>query len=225
MTNRLAAALALACAAAIAAAASNNWVATFAETEGGHVIGNPAAKTKVTEFVSYTCPHCAHFEQEAGGAIKLAWVQPGKVAVEVRHLVRDPIDLTAAILANCGAKEKFFQNHAMFMLQQDKWIAKAQAATEAQKQRWSSGTATARWKAIAADLGFYDMMVGRGYTRTQVDQCLSSEAAGRAIVEQSNAGAEAYGVRGTPSFALNGKLLDGVHTWDALQKAVQPALQ
>jgi protein-disulfide isomerase len=222
--TRLARMIAVSAIAVVAIGATANWNTTVAVTPGGgHLLGNPAAPTKVIEFVSYTCPHCAHFEQESNGAIKLGWVQPGKVSVEVRHLVRDPIDLTAAILTNCGAKEKFAQNHAMFMLQQDKWIAKAQAATEAQQQRWSGGTMPSRWKAIASDLGFYDMMVSRGYSRPQIDQCLSNEAAGRAIVDKSNAGSEAFGVNSTPSFVLNGKLLDGVHTWAQLQPAVNAA--
>jgi protein-disulfide isomerase len=82
-----------------------------------------------------------------------------------------------------------------------------------------------RWKAIASDLGFYGMMETRGYSRVQVDQCLSNEVAGRAIVDKSNASSEAFGVDSTPSFVLNGKLLAGVHTWAQLQPAVNAAVQ
>lgn len=219
--KRIVRALAVTTFAAVAIAATGNWGATVAETKGGHVMGNPAAKTKVIEFVSYTCPHCAHFEEEAGGAIKLGWVQTGKVAVEVRHIVRDPIDLTAAILTNCGGKDKFFQNHTMFMLSHDKWMSKAQLALPSQRQRWGSGTLAQRWRAIASDLGFYEMMETRGYTRAQVDQCLGNEAKARAIAEESEGNSTTYGVTGTPSFALNGKLLNGVHTWKSLQEAVK----
>lgn len=219
--KRIVRALAVMTFAVAAMGATGNWSATVAETKGGHVMGNPAAKTKVIEFVSYTCPHCAHFEEEAGGAIKMGWVQPGKVAVEVRHIVRDPIDLTAAILTNCGGKDKFFQNHAAFMLSHEKWMGKAQLALPSQRQRWSSGTMTQRWRAIASDLGFYEIMEQRGYARAQVDQCLGDEAAGRRIAEESEGNSTTYGVTGTPSFALNGKLLNGVHTWKSLQEAVK----
>src|SRR5690606_29822372 len=75
--NRVVRALAVTVFAVLAIAATGNWNATVAQTEGGHVLGNPAAKTKLTEFVSYTCPHCAHFEQESEGAIRLGWVQSG----------------------------------------------------------------------------------------------------------------------------------------------------
>jgi protein-disulfide isomerase len=220
--NRVIRALTVTAFAVLAIAATGNWNATVAQTEGGHVLGNPAAKTRLTEFVSYTCPHCAHFEQESEGAIRLGWVQSGKVSVEVRHIVRDPIDLTVAILANCGPKEKFFQNHAMFMLSQDKWIGKAQLSLPSQRQRWASGTMASRWRAIASDLGFYEMMETRGYSRAQVDQCLGDEASATRIAEESEANGTTFGVHSTPSFALNGKLLDEVHTWDQLREAVKP---
>lgn len=220
--NRVVRALAVTVFAVLAIAATGNWNATVAVTEGGHVLGNPAAKTKLTEFVSYTCPHCAHFEQESEGAIRLGWVQSGKVSIEVRHIVRDPIDLTVAMLTNCGPKEKFFQNHTMFLLSQDKWINKAQLTMPSQRQRWGSGTMASRWRAIASDLGFYEMMESRGYSRVQVDQCLGDEAAATRIAEDSVANGTTYGVNSTPSFVLNGKLLDGVHSWELLQQAVKP---
>jgi protein-disulfide isomerase len=83
----------------------------------------------------------------------------------------------------------------------------------------------ARWQAIAGDRGVDDLMVTRGYSRVLVDQCLSDEKAARAIVDQSTSGSDAYGVNSTPSFALNGKTLDGVHTWDQLQAAVNPQIK
>ncbi|MES2700416.1 MAG: thioredoxin domain-containing protein, partial [Pseudomonadota bacterium] len=35
-----------------------NWGTTFTETTGGHLLGNPQASTKLTVFISYSCPHC-----------------------------------------------------------------------------------------------------------------------------------------------------------------------
>ena len=42
--------------------AAQNWDATHVATDGGHRVGNPAATTQLITFVSYTCPHCANFE-------------------------------------------------------------------------------------------------------------------------------------------------------------------
>jgi protein-disulfide isomerase len=224
--KRLARAAVLCSAAVLAIAATPraaNWLATFAAGDGAHVMGNPQAKVKLTEFVSYTCPHCANFERESEGALKLHLVQPGKINVEVRHIVRDPIDLTVAMLVQCGPKEKFFGNHTAFLVRQDDWLDKARAATPAQQQRWSTGTDQARWRAIAGDLGLYIMMEARGYSRGEIDACLNPADALR-IATQSRADGTKYGVNGTPSFALNGTTLANVHSWASLQARLETAL-
>ena len=106
---------------ATAAFAATNWLTVIDTVGGGHRIGNPAAKVNLTEFVSYTCPHCGRFAQEGAGPIEL-YVGSGKVRIDVRHVVRDPVDLTAAMAANCGAADKFARNHAALMLSQPKWL-------------------------------------------------------------------------------------------------------
>ncbi len=196
--------------------APRNWNTTVEVTPAGsHVLGNPAA-LRLTEYVSYTCPHCAQFDREANDPLRLYFVMPGKLSVEVRHLVRDPIDLTAAMLTNCGAPGKFFGNHTAFLRGQERWIAAANRASEAQQARWTSGGMTARRQAIANDFGFYQMMIGRGYDRPSIDRCLADDAMARKLAQQTSAAA-ALGVNGTPSFLLGGELLAGTHDWQTLQ--------
>jgi protein-disulfide isomerase len=203
-------------------ATAHNWLATTAVTPGGHRLGNPAAPTRLMEFVSYTCPHCGHFFKEADGAIKIAYVQPGKVSVEIHHVIRDPIDLAAVVLVNCGDPKKFFGNHDMFFAQQDKWLAKVDDKTQAQQQRWFNGPLPQRMRAVADDFGFYDMMATRGYSRSQVDACLGNTKKIEAMFNQAKADDDRYNVHSTPSFVVNGKTLD-IHTWDELQKVLSPA--
>lgn len=202
--------------AATAALAAPNWLTTVDTKGGGHAIGNPAAKVKLTEFVSYTCPHCGHFAQEAGNALDL-YVATGKVQLDVRHVVRDPIDLTAAMLANCGPAAKFPRNHAALMLSQPKWLPVSQRASAGQRARWYQGPGPARRRAIAADLKFYDIMIARGYERVGLDRCLSDEALAKRLADQSAADDKKWNVAGTPSFAINGAMLAGTSTWNLLQ--------
>lgn len=211
---------ALLAAAPLTAALGQNWLGTHAATGAGHRVGNPEAKVKLVEYVSYTCPHCGEFFREADGPIKLALVQPGKASVEVRHVIRDVVDLAATVLANCGDKAKFWGNHEMFFAQQDKWTTRWQLTLPSQRQRWQSLALGPRLQAIAGDLDFYEMMESRGYSRSQIDKCLTDEAAIRALVTRAGEAADADGVNATPSFTVNGKLLEGVHTWAALQAAL-----
>lgn len=208
------------------AAARPGWTTYVVQTEGGgHRLGNPAAKVAVMEFVSYTCPHCAHFQQESDGAMRLAYVAPGTVSVEVRPVIRNPIDLAATLLAECGPKEKFFANHSAILLSQATWLGKVSSVSEATQVRWRSGPVAQRMRAIAGDTGLYEIMAKRGYDRVTADKCLSNEAEARRIVDQSNAGSDAFGVTGTPSFALDGALLEGTHTWDTLQPQIAARLK
>ncbi len=204
-------------AALLATGAGQDWNNRVERADGGHRIGNPDARTTLTEYVSYTCPHCAAFTREGEQPIKLAYIGTGKVRLEIRHLVRDPVDLTAAVLANCGAISRFPQNHTAFMLSQDDWLPRMASASAAQRQRWTTGAMPARLRAIAADMGFYRIMERRGYTRAQADRCLNDEAAARQIAETSSADWKIPGITGTPSFAIDGTVLAGTHGWSSLE--------
>ena len=210
-------------AATTAIAATPNWLTVVDTAGGGHRIGNPQAKVKLTEFVSYTCAHCGEFAQEASNALDL-YVATGKVQLDKRHVVRDPIDLTAAMLANCGPAAKFPRNHKALILAQPKWLPIAERATEGQQSRWYHGPGGARRRAIANDLGFYTIMAGRGYERVALDRCLADEAVAKRLAEQSKADGEKFGVKGTPSFAIDGTILAGTYSWKMLQPQLDARL-
>lgn len=200
------------------AAAKRNWNQAVTLTpQGTHVLGNPAAKVKLTQFVSYTCPHCAHFEEEADAQLRLTFVAGGKGAVEIRNFVRDPIDLTVALLTNCGPANKFFLNHTMFMRSQAKWIEPLTHPSPAQQARWTGGTFVQRTRAIARDFNFYPIMATRGYTAAQVDKCLANEALANRLAASTNEAANTLLITGTPSFAIDGTVLAGTHSWAELR--------
>lgn len=194
-----------------------NWLITVAETDGGHRIGNPEAKVRLTEYISYTCPTCARFAREGEGPLQIGYIATGRLNLEVRHLIRDPVDLTAAVLANCGPASKFPQNHAAFLHQQDRWIGPLASATSAQQQRWRVAGVAGR-RAIAGDFGFYRLMEGRGYSRVEVDRCLADDALASKLAEHSDRDWKRPGIGGTPSFAINGIVMPGTHSWAALER-------
>ena len=198
--------------------AARNWNATMALTpQGTHLLGNPEAKVKLTEFISYTCSHCAHFEEQADASLKLSFVASGKGSVEVRNFVRDPVDLTVALLTNCGPPAKFFGNHALFLRNQAKWIAPMANPSPTQQARWSGGAFAQRTRAIARDFGFYPLMQSRGYTAIQIDKCLADEPLARRLAASTDEAQNKLFVTGTPMFAIDGVVLTGTHTWDALR--------
>lgn len=215
---------ALALCALLAVAARGDWNARLTVSpSGSHIIGNPAAATRLTEYISYTCSHCADFDRQASDPLRLVYVTSGKLSLEIRHLVRDPIDLAVAMLTNCGPPAKFLQNHTTFLRQQAQWLGRAGSVSPGQKARWSSGPVATRRRAMADDLGFYQTMQARGYDRPAVDRCLADEAMASRLAAQTDE-AVRIGVPGTPSFLIDGELLAGTHDWQTLQAQLKARL-
>lgn len=204
--------------------AAQNWNTTFAASVAGHRVGNPEAETQLITFVSYSCPHCANFELEADASLRTQYIHSGKLSLEVRHVIRNVVDLAAAMSTECGKPEQFFQRHRSMMLSHDIWMKVATDASAAQQQRWNNGTLPSRIKAVASDLGFYDRMEQRGLSVTAIDQCLNNEGRALEIIASGEADDALYGIPGTPSFALNGQLLPGIHGWAGLRSAINASL-
>ena len=200
-----------------------NWHTVMSRTELGNRVGNPNARAKVVEFFSYTCPHCAEFATESDAALKLGYLAQGKISIEYRHLIRDPVDLTVGMLVNCGAPAKFLGNHDAFLLTQSRWAGPLASHTPAQEARWRTAGAVGR-RAIATDFGFYAIMERRGYTRTVVDRCLADEALAQRIADTAAKEWDRPGVDGTPTFAINGVVMPGTHTWASLQRQLDEFL-
>lgn len=183
---------------------------------GGHVLGNPVAGTKLVEYVSYTCIHCANFTNQAGGALKLTFVRNGGMSVEVRNLVRDPADMAAAMLARCGGKDRFFGNHAALFANYDAWMNQLQGYVDLP----AGATPAQRMTDIADKTGLFALMRGRGYTQAQLNACIADKATLATILKMTEESGKRYHITGTPSFLLNGKLLDNVHDWTTLKAAL-----
>jgi protein-disulfide isomerase len=188
-------------------AAAPAWLTTFTKSaKGGHIIGNPAAATKVVEYASYTCGHCADFEGSDAPALKSQYVAGGKVSFEIRNLVRDPLDLTAALLARCGGAGRFFGNHKQLMATQGQWAndAKLSKATTA---KWEADDVTGFMQAAYTELGLSVIMQARGVTVAQGKACLADKASLDQVLAMTSEATGPLGMTGTPSFLVNGKVV------------------
>jgi protein-disulfide isomerase len=184
------------------------WLSTFTKTvNGGHIIGNPAAAIKVVEYASYTCSHCAHFEGVEAPILKSQYVASGKVSFEIRNLVRDPLDMTAAMLARCGGKGRFFGNHQQLMATQGQWAddSKISNATEA---KLNADNLVGFMQSAYTDLGLDKVMAARGVTAAQAKVCLADLAGLKQVMAMTSEATGPLGLTGTPSFLVNGKVVD-----------------
>jgi protein-disulfide isomerase len=212
-------------AAPVAAPNNGDWSTIVSQTpEGGFLMGNPKAKVKLVEYGSLTCPHCADFEEKGGKPLVDNYVKKGLVSFEFRNFVRDPYDITAALIARCGGPASFFGLTRAFYAEQKDWIGKILAADPAAMQALQTQPPQAQFKAIADMAGFPAFAALRGVPKAKSEACLADPAAATALVQMNSDAVSNYSVQGTPSFIINDELVEGAASWDLLEPAIKAAL-
>jgi protein-disulfide isomerase len=197
-----------------AAAPVRDWSATTTRLpSGAMLIGNPAAPVKLVEYGSYTCSHCAAFSIESDKTLKGDMIRRGKVSLEYRHLIRDQLDLGAAILARCSGTRGFASSSSAIFAAQSVWLK--QAIDWAPKHPEVAGYPPLKQaRAFVDGAGLTAMMVKRGLTPKQIAACFANQAEADTIVKLT-ADAPAA-VTYTPTFYLNGAIVPGVD-WTKLE--------
>ncbi len=207
--------------AAPATAQETDWAQRVTMSDkGGHIVGNPLAKHQVVEYMSYTCNHCANFETESHDSLKSDFIQKGHMSFEVRNLILNPIDLTAAMLARCGGRTKFFGNHRAFLGSQASWMETFQSSSPDVMKSLNEGTVPERLKKIAKAADFYGLMKKRGYSAKQVDVCLADQSTQDKILAMTKYATGTLKLSGTPSFTVNNQPIEKVHNWSRLRAAL-----
>lgn len=219
MNKRLLSALALlAIPAAVIAAPASKWVSTVALSKiGGHVQGNPAAPTKLVEYVSYTCSHCAQFVAQASEPLRTRYIGGGQTSVEVRNAIRDRYDLSAALLARCGGPRRFFGNHEALFANQDAWMERLMAYDKDGAVKPTDQIAALR--EIGRKTGLYALMNKRGFADKQLDACIGDPVAMKQVMAMTDEAWKTVQIKGTPAFTVNGTLVNG-SDWMRLQAAL-----
>jgi protein-disulfide isomerase len=185
---------------ALAAAPAGGWPAA----PGDMSLGNPKAPVRVVEYLSLTCPHCAHFNAEVYPAFKAKYVDTGKVYYTVRELLTAPAQVAAAgfLLARCNGGTRYFT-----IVDQ---VFKSQP-------RWQQG----QIKPI-----FLEIAKANGVTEEQFNACLTDEKAQAALDGRIKYAIETDKVTGTPTFFINGVQLPNqdVPTLADLDAAIAKAM-
>lgn len=204
-----------------AAAPAHDWRTTVVKLpSGAYAIGNPAAKVKLVEYLSFTCSHCAHFVAEARAPLHDNLVRRGVVRVEFRHAVRDPLDMTASLLARCAGPRGFAGASQAIFAAQASWYAQGAQWWQANAETLRSQPQLMQLKAAANGSGLAELMLGRGMTPTAISQCFAR--AGDLNILTAMTKASWAAIQGTPSFAINGKAVGG-GDWPSLEPQLRAA--
>jgi protein-disulfide isomerase len=202
-----------------AAPAARDWTRMVAPTpEGGFRVGNPAAPVKLIEYGSLTCGACGRFAREGAPQLMARYVKSGRVSFEFRNYVRDPLDLTGALLSRCAGPARYFQITDRIFADQQAWAGKVQGIDQTALQSLPRDQQLQR---LAALSGFEAIAVGNGLPAARVRQCVADEKAVAQLVGMNKVAQEKHQLQGTPTFLINGQKAP-VYDWAGLEPLLKP---
>lgn len=227
MIGRRSALIALALATLSAPAiAKTDWANTITGTpQGGILIGNPAAKVKITEFASFTCSHCKTFHEVGLPALKAKYISTGNVALEQRSFVRNGPDFAASLLVACLAPKPALALSAKLFAEQEALTKTFIAMTDADNQAITAAPTDQQPAKFAAVSGLDKWAAARGVPLAAGQACLLDKAKQERLMASRNEALTTYKLEGTPTFGINGVPVAGVFDWASLEPKLQAALK
>ncbi|KAA0699780.1 DsbA family protein [Neorhizobium sp. P12A] len=171
-------------------------------------LGKEDAPVKIVEYMSMTCPHCAHFAVTTFPELKSKYIDTGKVRYIIREFPFDPRAAAAFMLARTNPQapdqlsspEQYYAMVDMLFKQQVAWAA--------------ADDGRAALLQMSKLAGFTE----DSFTKTLTNQKLLDEV--NAVRER---GAKSYGVNATPTFLINGKRYAGDMSIVAMSKLIDEA--
>ena len=207
----------------VTAPAGQKWSEVASATQDGVVIGNPDAPLKLIEFASPTCSHCATFSVEGSSALKSEFVDSGQVSVEIRPFMLNAIDLVVASIVNCAGPQRFVPLLDNVYATQADMIAGVQSADQTAANAAMQLPEAQRFPALARALKLDTFFAARGVPAAEIDRCLTDPAAVNRWQESTQRNQTAFEITGTPTFVLNGEVMTGAGTWEAVRDGLRAA--
>lgn len=207
----------------VAPVAGKSWADTVSKTaEGGYAIGNPDAKIKLVEYLAVTCSHCAEFEEAGYPELLSDFVAKGSVQLEIRNFLINPFDIPITMLTRCAddtaylaLTQKFYQNQATF-------LTKLQSTDQAKMQAAMKLPDNQRYYAMAQEMGILEFFKESGISDDQAKSCLTDAESAKKLIAITEKGSKELKVAGTPTFFINGKIVENVN-WPQLKVKLKEA--
>ena len=203
--------------------AGKAWTDMVSKTDkGGYLMGNPDAAVKFAEYGSFTCPHCADFAEQSSDEIA-KMVDTGKLSYEFRPYVRDPLDMTIALLAGCNGAEPYFPLSHQLFANQPAMFEKIQGMGDKAYTDAMSQPPEKRFVTLARLAGLVDFVKQRGVPEDKAKQCLSDQKQIEALAAEVQDANNSYDITGTPTLLLNGSVVKDVASWDLMHEKLKEA--
>ncbi|KAA5805242.1 DsbA family protein [Alkalicaulis satelles] len=164
------------------------------EREGDFAKGRPDAPLTFIEYASTACPACAYFHAEGKPVID-RYVADGTVRYVFREFITGLPALATPgfMLARCAPEERYFDVLDLLFSQQQTLVAAIQ-----------QGRGQQQFRIIARTAGLSD---------AEFQACMNNDEIFQAVTDANNR-ASREGIRGTPTFIINGVTLEAIDSPD-----------
>lgn len=156
------------------------------------------AAVTLVEYASATCPHCAAFHTDVWPKLKAEYVDTKKIRFIFREFPLNDAALAAFMIARAAPKESYFPLIGVFFDTLENWVQDPAS-------------------------GLLNIAKQAGFSQQKFDETLNNESLAKGIMEIRDGGAK-FGVKGTPSFFLNGKQLEGEQDYETLKAEIDKLL-
>jgi len=157
-------------------------------SEKDFVIGNEDAKITIIEYASLSCSHCADFHVNTLETLKKEYIDTGKVKMVFRDYPFNYPALLGSMVLRCIPENyRYDYMNALFKLQTD-WVNKKNKKTIQE---------------------LYKIMQSGGMTKDEYDACIYNTELENEILKGVMEAQNQFNIKSTPSFIINGKLIEG----------------
>lgn len=180
----------------IAAVATSFWAPAGAEP----ALGSDRAPVTIVEYGSLTCDYCVRFHREVLPRIQSGYIETGVVRFIYRDFPTGDTATRGAVAARCAGDDYYTMLDALY----------------ADVGNWS--------RARDIDAALIQQARSLGLASREFHACLNSPEPQRAIDSQQRIATTEYGVLGTPTFLINGKIVRGVQDFEQMKMLIKEAL-
>ena len=156
--------------------------------ENDFFIGLNEAPVTIIEYASLSCSHCAKFHNDTLDVLKSEYVDTGKVKLIFRDFPFNYPALLGSMVLRCVPENvRYDYMNALFELQPT-WVNRENAKTIQE---------------------LYKIMQSGGMTKEQYETCIFDVELEKQILEGVMEAQEEFNIKSTPSFIINGSLVEG----------------
>ena len=157
-------------------------------TEDDFVVGDKNAPVTIIEYASLSCSHCANFHNNTLDDLIKEYVDTGKARIVFRDFPFNYPALLGSMVLRCIPEDaRYDYMNALFQLQ-PKWVVRENAKSTQE---------------------LYKIMQSGGMTKEEFETCTNNVELENTILQALIAAQNEFNIQSTPSFLINGNLVEG----------------